>query len=161
MGCGTGALWDYETGALWDLWIRPSLIWDMIYCSTKKARALLSKNNKAVNVDDLRHRGAVCIRHVWSFTGRGYPAKGPYPPCLHISDRALWAGHPRGLSCNLLDKICFFFTQMCWSRCSICNQCMYKSSSSEKYLVPKQLFWYYFLLLFIHTFHGANISWIK
>ena len=25
---------------------------------------------------------------------RGYPAKGPYPPCLHMADRALLAGYP-------------------------------------------------------------------
>ena len=27
----------------------------------------------------------------------GILTKGPYPPCLHMADRALWAGYPRNI----------------------------------------------------------------
>ena len=38
----------------------------------------------------------------WHRTYRGYPDKGPYPPCLRMADRALLAGYSRYVLCHLL-----------------------------------------------------------
>ena len=53
--------------------------------------------------------------------------KGPYLPCLHMADRALWAGYPRYVNAKLVGNSMFYI--LTWSvinslqhKDMICNQ---------------------------------------